>query len=138
VTIEIRKPELERLAREEILNGHFQNFDDLIAEALQALREKNARRLRPRKNLAEFLLNSPFAGSDLNLERDQDYGRCPAVWRASPNLLPTPSLGYHAQSHACFATTSDIPARDHALAEGIHRQTGQPNSRKNGACLLAR
>jgi hypothetical protein len=28
-----------------------------------------------RKNLAQFLLESPFAGSDLNLERQQDYGR---------------------------------------------------------------
>jgi hypothetical protein len=29
----------------------------------------------PRKNLAQFLLESPFAGSDLDLERRQDYGR---------------------------------------------------------------
>jgi Arc/MetJ-type ribon-helix-helix transcriptional regulator len=79
MTIEIRKPELERLVQEEILRGHFQNVDDLLTEALQALREKNvvsiATDSQPGKNLAQFLLESPFAGSDLNLERQQDYGR---------------------------------------------------------------
>ena len=78
MTIEIRKPELERLVQEEILNGHFQNVDDLLTHALQALREKrgpSTAATQPRKNLAQFLLESPFAGSDLDLERQQDYGR---------------------------------------------------------------
>ena len=77
MTIEIRKPELEQLVQEEILRGHFQNVDDLLTEALRALREKNASAIavRPRKNLAQFLLESPFAVSDLNLERQQDYCR---------------------------------------------------------------
>ncbi len=77
MTIEIRKPELEQLVREEILNGRFQNVDDLLTEAIHALREKNASvtASRPRQNLAQFLLGSPFAGSDLHLERQQDYGR---------------------------------------------------------------
>ena len=78
MTIEIHRPELERLIQEEILSGHFQNVDDLLTEALQALREKNAPSTTaslPRKNLAQFLSESPLAGSDLNLERQQDYGR---------------------------------------------------------------
>jgi hypothetical protein len=79
MTIEIRKPELEQQLREEILRGHFENVDDLLTEALQALREKKTHStmiaVPPRKNLAQFLLESPFAGSDLNLERQQDYGR---------------------------------------------------------------
>jgi len=78
MTIEIRKPELEQLVQEEILNGRFQNVDDLLTEAIYALREKNISLTAapcPRKNLAQFLLESPFAGSDLNLERQQDYGR---------------------------------------------------------------
>jgi Arc/MetJ-type ribon-helix-helix transcriptional regulator len=78
MTIEIHKPELERLIQEEILSGNFQNVDDLLGEALQALREKNAPSApasRVRKNFAQFLLESPFAGSDLNLERQRDYGR---------------------------------------------------------------
>jgi len=53
-------------------------MDELLTEALQALREKNAPPApasRARKNLAQFLLESPFAGSGLNLERQQDHGR---------------------------------------------------------------
>jgi len=76
MTIEIRRPELEQLVQEEILRGHFESVDDLLTEALQALREKQNNSARaPRQNLAEFLLASPFAGSDLDLERRQDYGR---------------------------------------------------------------
>jgi Arc/MetJ-type ribon-helix-helix transcriptional regulator len=78
MTIEIRKPELERLVQEEILSGHFQSVDDLLTEALHALRERNALLAptqAPRRNLAQFLMESPFAGSDLNLERQQDFGR---------------------------------------------------------------
>ena len=88
--IEIRTPELERLVQEEIQSGHFQNAEELLTEALYALRERNsavfatqpeaieqAKALNPtpRKNLAQFLRESPFAGSDLDLERQQDYGR---------------------------------------------------------------
>jgi hypothetical protein len=38
MTIEIRRPELEKFGREEILNGHFSSVDDLLTEDLQALR----------------------------------------------------------------------------------------------------
>jgi hypothetical protein len=78
MTIEIREPELERLVEEELRNGHFNSMDDLLTEALHALREKQAHMpgtVQPRKNLAQFLLESPFAGSDLDLERKQDFGR---------------------------------------------------------------
>ncbi|HLE14573.1 MAG TPA: type II toxin-antitoxin system Phd/YefM family antitoxin [Anaerolineales bacterium] len=33
------------------------------------------RMTRPKENLADFLLNSPLAGSDLSIERDQTYPR---------------------------------------------------------------
>ena len=78
MTIEIQTPELERLVQEEILRGQFRTVDDMLTEAIHALREKNspATAVPPSaKNLAELLLNSPFAGSDLNLDRLQDYGR---------------------------------------------------------------
>ena len=58
---------------------------ELIVQGVYALREKSASRekskvaparpRKPRKNLADFLLESPFAGSELDLERQQDYGR---------------------------------------------------------------
>jgi hypothetical protein len=45
---------------------------------VNTLREKDAApapKSRPRENLAQFLLESPLAGSDLSLEQQQDYGR---------------------------------------------------------------
>lgn len=78
LTVEITRPELERFVREEIRSGHFRSIDDLLAEAFEALREKHAAATGAspsRKNLAQFLLESPFAGSDLEIERRQDYGR---------------------------------------------------------------
>lgn len=78
MTVEITNPDLERFVREEIGSGHFRNTDDLLAEAFEALREKNAATTKSsptRKNLAQFLLESPFAGSDLEIERREDYGR---------------------------------------------------------------
>lgn len=80
MTVEL-KPETERLLCEELRSGHFQTSDDVIIHFVYALREKlmhaqpvNAPR-KPRKNLADFLLESPFAGSELNLDRQTDYGR---------------------------------------------------------------
>jgi hypothetical protein len=82
MTVEI-KPETERLVREEIQRGHVHSVDELIQLAVQALREKhpvepspaNAPARKPRKNLADFLIESPFAGSELDLERQKDYPR---------------------------------------------------------------
>jgi len=73
------KPETEQLVQEEISSGHFHSVDELIKEGLYAWREKHqltdAPPRKPLKNLADFLLESPFAGSDLDLEREKDYGR---------------------------------------------------------------
>jgi Arc/MetJ-type ribon-helix-helix transcriptional regulator len=77
MTVEL-KAETERLVRQEIRSGHFQSVDELIVERVRALREKSKAAetpRKPRKNLADFLLESPFAGSELNLERERDYGR---------------------------------------------------------------
>jgi Arc/MetJ-type ribon-helix-helix transcriptional regulator len=65
------------MVQEEIRSGHFQSMDELLVAAVHALREKHAAIASrpPRKNLAQFLLESPFAGSDLDLERRQDFGR---------------------------------------------------------------
>jgi Arc/MetJ-type ribon-helix-helix transcriptional regulator len=78
MTIEL-KPEQERIIREEITNGHFRNADEVLDHALAALLEKNcslkSEPKKPRKNLAQFLLESPLAGSGLEFERDKDRGR---------------------------------------------------------------
>ena len=71
------KPEQERIIQAEIASGHFHNPEEVLDHALAALQEKEqkATAAAPRKNLAQFLMESPLAGAELNLERQQDYGR---------------------------------------------------------------
>ena len=77
MSIEI-KPETERLVQEEIQKGHFHSVDEIIIEGVQARQQKQLAkpaRANDRTTLSEFLLNSPLAGSELNIERDKDPGR---------------------------------------------------------------
>ena len=82
MTVEL-KPETERLIQEEIRSGHIHSVDELIVYGVRALREKHhvhepnaaVPPRKPRKNLADFLMESPFAGSEIDLERQQDHGR---------------------------------------------------------------
>jgi Arc/MetJ-type ribon-helix-helix transcriptional regulator len=75
------KPEQERIIQEQLASGHFQDVDDLLTQALDALREKSQNQKsiapadKPRKNFAQFLLESPLPGSGLKLERQRDYPR---------------------------------------------------------------
>ena len=71
------KPEQERIIQAEIASGHFRNPEEVLDHALAALQEKEheCKAAAPRKNLAQFLMESPFAGAELNLERQKDYGR---------------------------------------------------------------
>ena len=78
MTLEL-KPETERLVQEEIKSGHFHTVDELIVQSVHAWREKHqmdpppAR--NPKKNFAQFLLDSPLPGSGLKLERQKDFPR---------------------------------------------------------------
>ena len=71
------KPEQARIIETEIASGHFRSADEVLDHALAALKAKkhDRRDERPRKNLAQFLMESPLAGAQLNLERQKDYGR---------------------------------------------------------------
>jgi Arc/MetJ-type ribon-helix-helix transcriptional regulator len=69
------KPEQERIIQAEIESGHFGSPDEVLDHALAALQERRLRAGTPRKNLAQFLMESPLAGAELNLERQKDYGR---------------------------------------------------------------
>jgi len=71
------KPEQERIIQAEIASGHFRSPDEVLDHALAALQETEQKRkdTGPRKNLAQFLMESPLAGAELNLERQKDYGR---------------------------------------------------------------
>ena len=65
------KPETEEFVREEIRRGQFHSVDELIVEGVRAWREKRqeepvfAPSCQPRKDLADFLLESPRAGLEL-------------------------------------------------------------------------
>jgi Arc/MetJ-type ribon-helix-helix transcriptional regulator len=71
------KPEQERIIKAEIDSGHFRSPDEVLDHALAALQQKEQKNKAPtpRKNLAQFLMESPLAGAELNLERQKDYGR---------------------------------------------------------------
>jgi len=76
MTIDL-KPEQERIVQSEIASGRFRNPEEVLDHAFAALQEKEQKReaTAPKKNLAQFLMESPLAGAELNLERQQDYGR---------------------------------------------------------------
>ena len=76
MTVELL-PETERLLREEIQLGNFKSLDEVIVQAVHALREKVNPASSPitpsRKSLYSLLSQPPFAGSNLDLERQQDF-----------------------------------------------------------------
>ena len=71
------KPEHERIIESEIRSGHFQSPDEVLDHALAALHGRRPKpgSPAPRKNLAQFLMDSPFYQAELDLGRKPDYGR---------------------------------------------------------------
>jgi hypothetical protein len=70
MTIEIHKAELEALIQERMKTGAFQTIEDVLIQALKSSLpgEQAAPQARqPKKNLAQFLLESPLRGSGLRL-----------------------------------------------------------------------
>jgi hypothetical protein len=77
VTVEL-KPETEQLVQEEIRSGHVHSVDELIVYGVQAVREKlcvEPSEPKPRKRFYDLLTQAPFAGSELVIERQQEYPR---------------------------------------------------------------
>jgi Arc/MetJ-type ribon-helix-helix transcriptional regulator len=70
-------PEDEKLIQEKLRSGAFRSVEEVIHRALVCLPtpETSSQPRAPRKNLADFLMESPFAGSELDLERQKDYPR---------------------------------------------------------------
>jgi hypothetical protein len=75
MTVEIHKPELEALIRERMKSGAFQDVEDALLQALKSSPAGEPAPRKPKKNLAQFLLESPLPGSGLRLERQKDYPR---------------------------------------------------------------
>lgn len=71
-------PEQERLLAEVIAAGLAGTPAEAIDKAVRALHDSAPVRMPEppnAQNLSELLLNSPFAGANLNLERSQDSPR---------------------------------------------------------------
>jgi hypothetical protein len=71
-------PEQERLLAEVVAAGLADTPDDAIDKAVRALHDSASVRTpnQPKaENLSDLLLDSPFSGANLNLERCQDYPR---------------------------------------------------------------
>lgn len=76
MTIKINKPELEALIRERMESGAFKNVEDVLLQALKPPTSSEPGPSRqPKKNFAQFLLESPLPGSGLKLERRKDCPR---------------------------------------------------------------
>ena len=77
MTIQLN-PEQVRIIEQEIRSGHFRDAAEVLDHALSALLEKESKSqtpAKPRRNLVDVLSEPPFAGSELNLERQKDYPR---------------------------------------------------------------
>ena len=68
------KPEDEQIIAEILQSGAFASVEDVIHRALISLPSRELSSV-PQKNLAEFLMDSPFAGAGLDLERRRQYMR---------------------------------------------------------------
>lgn len=87
MNIEITRPELEALIQQRLRVGGYSSLEDVIFEALTSSDPQSPKLAKGTAsmpaaslgqkfdNLSDLLLNSPFAGANLNLERNRDYPR---------------------------------------------------------------
>jgi len=86
MNLEIHTPALAERVRAQIQSGHFQDTDELLTKALDALEEKEtsaavsappAPYQRPpgRKSLVELFEDSPWKGLDLDFSRNRNSPR---------------------------------------------------------------
>jgi hypothetical protein len=77
MSVEIHQPEIEALIEQRMASGGFHTVEDVLLFALKTAPvspESKTEEDLPKQNLADFLLESPLAGSGLKLER---LGDCP-------------------------------------------------------------
>jgi hypothetical protein len=77
MTIEIHQPELRALIQERLQSGAFHDVEEVLLHALKTSEPQPAYPAHgaDAENLADLFANSPFAGLDLDFERDRDTGR---------------------------------------------------------------
>jgi hypothetical protein len=80
MTIEINRPETEARIHQCLQSGQFHDVDELLVEALDALREKNGnggvpQPARPQKTLMEVFQMVQGLADDVDFSRSRDTGR---------------------------------------------------------------
>lgn len=79
MTIEITRPETEALIQQCLKGGHFHDVDELLVEALGALRDRNPdggpQPSLPRKSLMEVFESVRGLADDVDFSRNRDTGR---------------------------------------------------------------
>ena len=75
MTIEVHNPELEALIRRHLTDRGGRDVEDILIEALRSAPLHSPETKAASRNLADILSASPFAGSELDLERIRDYPR---------------------------------------------------------------
>ncbi len=77
MTIEIKEPELEKLIQQQLESGAFQNIEEILWQGLKASEAQMQQfaSASKAKNLVELFAHSPFAGLDIDFERDRYTGR---------------------------------------------------------------
>jgi hypothetical protein len=78
MTIQLN-PEQEQVVRQAIHAGLIERADDVVGVGVETIKQRlEARRnpsAPPARNLVELFANSPFAGLNMDFERDKDLGR---------------------------------------------------------------
>ena len=77
--IEITRPEAEALIEQRLRAGGFSSPEDMIFQALREFKKKQSHPASQHDgkfgNLSDLLLDLPFAGADLALDRSRDLPR---------------------------------------------------------------
>ncbi len=73
------KPEQRQVVSRAIRAGPIETADDVVAVGVETIRQRLEARAKlsapAAKNLVELFADSPFAGLDMDFERDKDTGR---------------------------------------------------------------
>jgi len=74
------KPEQEQVVGKAIQAGLIKTADDVVEVGVETIRQRLEARVKApippvAKNLVELFANSPFAGLDIDFERDKGTGR---------------------------------------------------------------
>jgi hypothetical protein len=112
------KPETEQLVEEELRRGHFHSVDEVIAEGAVPHRSRPfdaaEHPTADRKTIYELLTQSPFAGSDLQIERQKDF---PKLLICEWATLDTNVLSGFAGPRRQISGWSELPLSSEKIGE---------------------